>query len=490
MTAPTTTKPGKAELAIAQAIKAAMDAGDFQQAVAVAERGTRRFPDFRYPTMVDSKPVPGSGPSFAEVAETLRQKLPTTAPEVVERVDQVQTPASKAAVAKKAAPAARKTAPAKKAAPKAAVKAKSAPAVTVLRLVHDGVTQTAIFGIEKDSPARLTIGSAKRQDALGRDGLGWWFFRDNESFYIPGSQGYAYDVAKVAEAIERLESLTDADGNPLYRVECEISKTGPDGKALPVRMTREQAQEWQLAYDAARNTLSWALAFGHAKCGQCGAADLDEKTGRLGKGADGMPSVDCATCGAFPAPAPAAKVETVVFAAPLALPAAPSDEVKAECPLCHVMVKVVDGKLALHTFNNGACRGRLGKAVVDVVAAPAVAPARVRKSAPAVAVKATERTDVTGLTVTAAFRDDKVSGQAMRDTAHALRQALSSQITYGRTFKGVRVETRRDKVTKQLVMTVVAGVEGADSDALVKKIEQVVALVNKVRPGGSRLAVV
>lgn len=474
----TATVPAEIKLAarVQGAVKAASEAGDdkvrighYQQAVTLAERGARTYPDYRFPTTAAGT---GSGPSFADVAGKLRAKLPTAAPEVAETVDRAQSPATdvKAPVRKATA---RKAAPRKAAPKKAAPVAESAPATVealVLRLVHDGVNPTSIFGVPKGSPAHKALSGR-------HGGLGWGFWGDDASWYLRRSKGYAADMDAIGAATSALESIKGDAGEQLYRVESAISQTGPDGAPLPVRMSAEQAAAWQKRYDGRRNALSWDLSMGQAVCA-CGVTGLGEKTATLAKDSEGMPVAQCHNCTVAPAP----------VAAVLALPAAPSAET-ADCPLCHQQVKVTGGKLDPHSFRAGACRGRLGMVIEDdpIEDAP-VRPARPRKTTAAPVVDASA--DATGLTVAVQFVDDKVSGQAMKDTATTVRRAVNTQITEARgAFKGVKFEIRREKATRQLIMTVVAGGAGVDVEALAKKITTVINSVNKVVPGSSRLAI-
>jgi hypothetical protein len=458
MSAPTTTMPKLGpEMTLALEIGEAGKIGDPRKALAMATRAANRYPRFEIPA------GQGRTVTFALLRDHFQAEVDKLDAELAEHAtgqDSAQAPArtpepKKPAPAKKAAPA-KKPAP-RKAAPAKAAPAKAAPKVesvkaepTVLSLVHDGVSQTAIFGVEKGSPANRVIGSAKREAADGKPGLGWWFFRDNESFYIPGSQGYAPDYVKINEAIGRLEALTGDNGEQLYRVESAIV-TEVDGKALPVRKTRDEMQAWQQAYTAAQNLASWEIGMGTAVCVTCLAEYLGEKDARITKGANGMPHVECATCAGVAVAEPI-KAEPVV----LALPAAPAvaEVESAECPLCHTMQAVKGGKLALHTFNGGACRGKLGVAVVDVEPDEPVKVTRTRKATSKPAVKVAEPEDATGLVVKIQIQR-ALSKQKQGDVATWMRQAINRQVTKGR--KDMNVELRRDKSTGVATITVIDG---------------------------------
>jgi hypothetical protein len=473
-------------------------ATDPRKAVAMATRAARRFPNFLIPAGGDREVT------FAQMKEHF-EALVAAAPVVA--VQESAPPAARKSTTSKSTTSksttsksttARRTAPVKAAPVKAAPTVEPArTTVTVLQLVHDGVSQTAIFGVPKGSPAVQAIGSAKR------GGLGWWFFRDNLSFYLPGSQGYAPDMAKIGEAVTRLESLTGESGEQLYRVEQSIMST-VDGKALPVRKTRDEMREWQRAYTAAHNRFGWEISMSTAECGTCGAQDLGEKTARIAKGADGMPSVECATCGGFAEPVvripltiakgadgmPPVECACGGFAEPvvripltLALPAAPApvsveQQEKAECPLCKSMQLVKNGKLALHTFNGGACRGKLGVAVVDVEPEAAQTPVRARKSAPKAA-PVTEPVAQTGLVVKIQIQR-ALSKSKQGDVATWMRQAIAKRITNG--HRGMDVELRRDKNTGVATITVIeaAGYVGDLDKAIMAAVSSVAGFGNRI----------
>lgn len=470
------------------ALKLAMDIigttqTDPRAALVKAERAALKFPDFRIPAQ-EGQP----SPTFGEVAEWLRSKVQAPAPES-------QTPPA-VAEPTKTVPAPKKTA-ARKAAPKKAVpvvEPVTAPepvkvVTATLKLVHDGVRQTSIYGVEKDSAAHRAIGRKSN------GGLGWAYYADGDCWYLYRTQGYAPDMARISEAVTALESIRE-EGVQLYRVETDIREVDAEGKALPVRMTRAQAAAWQREYDGARNALHWNLSMEQATCGKCGATGLNETTGRMGKNAAGMPMVECWTCGGFAAPVPVAVPEpavapvTVDLSTMLALPsvATPLPE-SAECPSCHQPVPVKDGKLALHTgkFGNGACRGRLGVVPTDVEAEPAAQPARktaARKAAPVTEpTAAPEQVDASSLVVRFALQAG-LSGSARNATASEVRSALSRKITYGKAFRGVKIETRRDKENHRLVMTVTEGGEGYDAAELADAIGEA---VKSVRGVGNRI---
>lgn len=507
---PNMTVTDQAELVLAQEMTRAAATKDFGGALARAERGARKYPKFTIPA--------GAGqprPTFAQAAEWLRGKIAESesaveesavvaAPEVVEESAAVPAPrkraARKAAPVKAApAPAEPVAAPVEPAAPAEPVKA-AEPAV--LRLVHNGTDPTSIYGVEKGSPAHLTIGSKRN------GGLGWHFWAGGPCFYITRSGGYAVDHVAINLAISKLESLTGDDGAQLYRVQAEISTHDAAGKPLPVRMSADEARRWQLRYDAARNTLWAAMGLRKALCGACGAQGLDQRTGRIGKGDDGMPQVECYTCGGFaaaepvavpvPVAAPAVVAEPVAAPVPVVAPAAsvvdltamlalsavaePKPE-SAQCPLCKEDVPVVGGELGLHTrrFGNGACRGRLGMTVADVEPEPA-APVKARKAAAPVVVDDGSDGE-SGLVVRFALQAG-LSNSARNQTATEVRQALVRRITSGRAFRGVRVETRRDKVNHQLTLTVTDGAEGFDVEELG---DAIAAAVKSVRGVGNRV---
>lgn len=457
-----------------------VDAGekDPARAASIATRAARRFPNFMLPAGADREV------SFAQLrdhyAELAKVAAPVAAPE--ESVppaapEKAPTPARKSTPRKAAAAPARKSATPRK---RAAVPAVETPApvqaaLTVLTLVHNGVEQTAIFGIEKNSPAHLAVGSAKK------GGLGWWFYRDNESFYIPGSQGYAPDYVKINEAIGRLENLKGEHGEQLYRVESTIM-TEVDGKALPVRKTREEMREWQRAYDGAKNTLTWEISMGTAVCATCNATDLGDKTARIVKGADGMPVGQCATCGGFASTAPVRIPVTLALpAAPVQAPESVEQPEKAECPLCKTMQLVKNGKLALHSFNGGACRGKLGVAVVDVEpeeSAPKTRRTRTGAAEKNAAAQPVVVEDAQGLVVKIQIQRT-LSRSKQGDVATDMRKAIERRVT----SRGMRIELRRDKSTGVATITVLesAGRDRVDVEkALIGAVTSVAGFGNRV----------
>lgn len=450
--------------------------GNPQGALSIASRAARMYPEWNWPKKDGS-----AGPTFAQVAAGIRAEM--TASKTKDAGDEsAQTPAparKTVPAAKKAAPAAKKAVPAKKAAPaakKAAPVAESAPTVetTTLRIVHDGVKQTTIFGVEKGTPAVKVIGKA---------GLGWSFWFQGKVFYLPGTQGFAPDTSTIDEAVRALESVTDDEtGAPLYRVETEITTTGPDGKALPVRMSKKSAAEWQRGYTTQHNHLWAALGLSQGECA-CGVQGLDQNTGRVVKGADGMPSVQCGSCGGFAAP----KSETVTVPVTLATLALPAAQESEECPSCKRTVGVVDGKFALHTgrTGNGACRGRRGVVVVDVEPEESEVPAKpvrtrraARVTSPTVAELDVVVQPATGLVLRFALQ--KMSGTAAGNTATEVRQAVSRKIFYGTAFKGAKFEVRRDKKTGEITLTLTEGGEEYDAAALSAELVKVVKSVRGV----------
>lgn len=467
MAATTTRQP---ELVLAQEI-ITLARTNVRGALARAERAAVKYPDFRIPAG-EGQPTP----TFGQVADWLRGQVSEAPAAAAAESAPVKAAPVKAAPAKKA-PAARKVAPVKAPEP---VKV----AVTTLRLVHDGEHQTSIYGVEKGSPAQLAIGSAKR------GGLGWnfWLNGGMATWYLPRTQGHAADMARIGEAVTRLESLTQ-DGQKLYRVEQDIRTADPAGNPLPVRMNRAQAAEWQRDYTAAHNSAGWLLGMGRAVCGKCGAAGLDVSTGRIGKDAAGMPTVECATCGGFAVATPEpVKVEPVRLdlSGMIALSAVPEPKPESvECPVCKQDVPVTGGKLALHNdrFGRGACRGKLGQVVTDVEPEPAPVKAAARKAAAPVAAEPEESGDVDGTVVRMALQAG-MSSSARNATAHEARQVLSRKLTYGKAFRGVKVETRRDKVNHRLVMTVVEGGDGFDVAELA---EEIAKIVKTVRGVGNRV---
>jgi hypothetical protein len=467
---------------------------DYRAALPVAERAAVKFPDFRLPS-----PEGSPNPTFAEMAAWFRIKI---AEQSLATDDGLIPPAeSVAPVAKPARKTAAKKATPVKATPvKAPEPAETVPLIT-LRLVHDGVKQTRLYGTEKGSPAQLAIGSAKAP----KTGLGWRFWSPDESFYIQGSAGFAPNWAKINEAVTRLESLRSDTGEQLYTVKLEITAVTADGEDLPVKMTKAERDayqktqftaEWQRQYNAASNLAIWDLGMGTATCIGCGATGLGEKTGRISKDANRLPVVECHTCGGFSAPEPVAVIvpkSVVDLSGVLALAATaePTPE-SAECPLCRQMLPLTaDGKLPLHTalYRSGACRGRLGVIVVDVEAEPATAEpvkATTRKATPVKALPApgdTALVDATGHVVQFALQSG-MSGTARNATATKVRQALNTKITEGRAFKGVKIETRRDKENHRLVMTVTAG---GGLFTLAELTDAVAAAVKSVRGVGNRV---
>lgn len=464
------------EAAVRAAVEIVRKAGtDIGAALMLAEQAARKFPTFTLPTR-DDKP----GLTFAQVVDGLKAKLADQAGAVLlgQTPAPVQTPESAPKTA------ARKPSTRKAAAKSAAPAAKPAPApapkpveATELRIVHDGVNQTTIFGIEQDTPAVA---------AIGRAGEKWSFWRAEKRFYLRGSQGYAADMARVESAQRALESLKGDLGEPLYRVKLEIATTDADGKPLPVKMTREQAAQWQRAYTAAQNGLYAQLGLRRGVCDGCGAAGLTIDTARIVTGVGNMPITHCATCAGFkaPQPEPVAEPEAVFDLASLAL-ALPAPDERADCPLCKVSVAVVDGKLALHTFRGGACRGRLGMVVEDVE--PEAAAPKTAQRTPA-ARKASEPVKVaqsaSDLLIMFGFQSAQLSSTARKETATDVRRALAAKITYGKEFRGVKIETRNDKVNKRLVLTVTDGGEGVDAAALTAAVTTV---VKSVRGVGNRV---
>lgn len=440
------------------------------QAVAMADRAAARWPEFRLPAQ------PGqTGPTFADVAAHLRELQTPAAPA---REESAPSPAPV-----KAAP--RKSTTRKAAAVKAAPVVEPAPVTVVtatLKLIHDGVNQTSIFGTEKGSPA---------SHALGRNGLKWGFYPAKECWYIRGSQGYAPNNDMINQAVQALESLTE-DGVQLYRVERDVRTEGPDGKKLPVKMSAAQAAAWQKEYTGRENKIGFELRMGTGVCAGCGATGLTEDTGRMIKDSKRLPVTECGTCGGFgapvvePAPAPVLDLSKV-FASPLALPPAPVKAAApvgetAQCPSCKTVQGVVDGKFKLHTSKsgNGACRGKVGVVPTDVEAEPAAVPVKARKVAPAAKPAPAATVDASDLEIKFGIQGGLTKHSA-GELATEIRRALSRKITYGKAFRDVKFSVYLDKSTlKSARVIVVSGAEGFDATELGAEIERVAKSVRGV----------
>lgn len=454
MTAKTTTTRNPAMLLAQQVISDAR-AGKFRTALTKARRGAEKFPTFVVPA-AQGQP----SPTFAQLAEWLGGQA-----DAAERKD---------ASAAESAPVAE---------PKPAPEPERVKVETItLRLVHDGINPTSIFGIGKDTPAHRVVGAKKN------GGLGWFPYSSEQGFcfYLPRSGKFAPNMDAIGEVITRLQAQ-QVDGVQLYRVETQIV-TEMDGKPLPVRMTAAQRQEWQKRFDAARNALDWGLGLGRGEC-RCGVKGLDRRTGRIGKDAQGMPVVECHTCGGFDAPAPVAEPAPVKvdLSALFALAATPAPVPEsAECPSCRTMQPVEGGKFKLHSrpFSGGACRGKLGVPVEDVEAEPAQQPVRkARKAAAApVPVQAEETVSTSGDGVWRFRLQAGLSGKARNETATDVRSALTHKVA--NKFRGTRIETRRDKVNHMLVLTVIELGEGVDL-ALVEA--AVLVAVRSVRGVGNQI---
>lgn len=448
------------------------------QAVAMADRAAARFPEYRFPASQPGQPTP----SFADVAAHLRTLLPAQEPAV--RVE--ESAPVKAAPAKRAA---RKAAPVKAAPVKVAEPAPVTVVTTTLKLVHDGVKQTSIFGTEKGSRAA---------QILGRNGLGWKFWGAGECWYLMGSQGYAPDMGTINEAVAALESAEE-DGVKLYRVETDIRDTDADGVKLPVKMSKAQAAQWQRAYTARDQSINWNLSVGRGVCDGCGASGLTLDTGRKARDGQNLPILQCGTCGGFGAPQAEVPAEVSVsaddllikFAAPLlALPAAPVKaetpaEETAECPACKTVRKVVGGRFELHTsaLGNGACRGKVGEPVADVE--PEAAPAPARKAAARKATAADMGVVVTpaenGMMVKFAIQGG-LSMTSAKELTTDLRRTLDRMITRRGQFKGVKFSCFLDKAERKFVrVEIVEGAEGHDTAALDAEIERVAKSVRGIK---------
>lgn len=440
MTATATAKTADPRMVLAKQIIADNHGGKLRNALAKAQRGAQKYPDFRFPAQNESDP----SPTFAEVAEWLTEQL--AAQEAVEVPVAEAAPEPVAPVKAEPAPKTRSG--------KARVKAEPAPEpvapkvqTSTLRLVHDGENPTVIHGVEKLSPAHLIVGTRE-----GGEGWKWWRAKP-DAFYLPRTGGFAPDTERIRSLIKRLEA-EKVDGVPLYRVETDIV-TELNGVPLPVKRTAAELREWQRAFDAAHNALYWGLGVGRETCGGCGAQGLTRETGRIDRDGDGMPMVKCNTCAGVPvveaAESAPAKMD---LSSLLALPAtaAPVPDM-AECPSCRTQQRVIDGRLDLHErpFGGALCRGRLGVAVEDVEpeSAPEKPGRKARKAEQPVdqAATATVATDVWRFKLQAGL-----SGKSRNDVATNVRRAILRAVT---NKFGVKVEVRRDKVNHQLVMTVV-----------------------------------
>lgn len=472
---PATTKASPADVEAQRIITAA--ASSLGEAIKLADAAAVRFPEYRFPTVVEG----GATPSFADVAAHLRQAQP----QGPASVPQEKTAPAKAAPARKATAPRKVTSPRKAAPVKAApVKAEPAPepvVTTTLKLVHDGVNQTAIFGTTKGSAATK---------ALGRDGLGWKFWGVAESWYIPATQGYAPNMGLINEAVATLEALTE-NGQQLYRVETDIKTVGPDGEKLPVKMSKAEAAAWQRSYNSRDNTIYAALQLGRGVCDGCGATGLTEKTGRKAKGDRGLPILQCGTCGGFGAPAvaepaPATAVDlSALFKAPLALPAAPTVAEESErCPACRTVRKVIDGKFELHTSarGNGPCRGKVGgpATVADVEPEPKTEPVKAARKA-AVPAEPVDLDDEVDTAVKFALQGG-LSRTSARDLATDLRSTLARQITRRGPFKGVTFSAFLDKADLKFIrVEITGGADGFDAAELDAEIERVAKTVRGIR---------
>lgn len=438
-------------------------------AIKLADAAAGQFPDYRFPAEKQGDATP----SFADVAAHLRQ-LAGPAPVQQEKSAQTKAaPAKRATAAKKAAP--------KAAAPKAAPKAEPAPepapvVPSTLKLVHDGVNQTAIFGTTPSSPASKAL---KAQ--------GWRFWRVQESWYLQATQGYAPNMDKINAAVSVLESLTE-DGQQLYRVETDITKTGPDGNPLPVKLDRAAAAAWQKEYTTRENLIYAAVQLGRGECAGCGETGLGEATSRKVKDDKGMPVLQCGTCGGFGAPTvedvtPVKVDMSAIFKAPLALPAAPAvAEETAECPSCKTDQPVIDGKFKLHSNRGAACRGRVGKPVIDVEPEPKAAPAKAaRKTATAAELGIVVTPAEVGTEIKFALQGG-LSKTSAGQLATEVRSALSRQISKRGQFKGVMFSVFRDKAESKWVKVVITeGADGFDAAALDAEIERVTKTVRGIR---------
>ncbi len=448
--------------------------GDTLAALELAETAARKYPKFVFPQV---------GGTFADLAAQFRAALPVEEPQESAPAPRVET--------------------------------------QTLRLVHDGKAPTTVLGVEKDTPAHRI---------LGRDGFKLGFYPANKGWYIKRSGGKAADLPLIARIVKALESArVDGSDTPLYRVEQTIADTNPEtGERLAQSVDRAARAKWQKAYDGRMNSAQWELTFEKAKCATCPATGLSLRTGSITKDADKLPQVQCGTCtGTTPVD---------LTALELAAEPAPVPE-SATCPSCRQLVRVVDGRLDLHTkpFQSTACRGKLGvQPTPDVDPEPATAPepkparkATTRKAAPkaapvvdtsdlqaeltaalmagdnvaaaAVFVRMQERAEAAREAAkpapkaepTGALAEigaswkfatvDGISGSRLKNSATDARQALprafrkAGMKVQTASESGVKVEIRRDRDAKTLVATVVdLPAEGVSAAKLAKIVRQVV----------------
>lgn len=479
----TAVRMDKRIVSVVQGIAGANKQGNRAEAVRLAEAAAVAFPDFDLSAFGRDNM---SG-SFADLAAKMR--------------------GVSASASVKAAPVSE---------PVSLVKAPK-PETTVLRLVHDGVAPTSLFGVPKDSEAHRIIG-AKRNG-----GLGWMWWGGTQAFYIRKSKGYAADMARITEAVEALEAAREA-GVQLYRVDQEIATTLPSGEALPVYESvadkRARRAEWQREYTGRLNSAKWELGIGTAACSTCSRTGLDVRTGRTTQDDANLPWVQCVTCTGEAEPVAVPEVSGLTLALDMIAAELP---LSAECPSCRQLVEVKDGKLALHMkpYASTACRGKLGVAkAADVEPEPAAAapvkPARkartVKATAPAPVSAVVDTSDLQVLMSAALMAGDQAEAarvfQAMSERATAAREAaelaqelladlpaaseagpsvevigtawkfatvtgisgstLKRSATEARSdlaralhakFRGTRVQIERDKDAKVLVATVTAAPE-------------------------------
>jgi hypothetical protein len=509
-------------------------AGKLADALALADEGTRLYPTFTLP----SKPGQPS-PTFAQVAEVCRRKMPApivaepepepvAVPVPVEESAplqaQAQNPVAEPEPAKQlevvvADPQGRdyargadlaaaivaadnlgpgatlmqldaqlcKTGEVLYAVPKppdqedqVAAPAPSAQPepveVKTLRIVHTADAPTSIFGVEKDSAAHRIVGTRKR------GGLGWQWWAPTKAFYLSGSKGFAPNMDRIGEAVQRLEAQ-EQDGQRLYRVELEIATTDVVGKELPRKQTAAEHKAWQREYDSRHNSGLWNLSVGKGAC-RCGTRGLSVHTGRVVKGDDGMPVVKCYPCLGLPMPEPEPEPvatllqeeETLdlgdVAAALLAISAEPAPvPPSAECPSCRQLIEVVKGRLQVHTrspYGGSACPGKLGRAVTDVEPEPA---ATLKKTAAKTTAPQRDQQNAPESVTGAAWKFRLADDARLRQTATQLRSDLLHRVGTISRQQGVRFEVRSDKTDRTLLVTVVEAGEGVDGRTLALQVK-------------------
>lgn len=435
-------------------------AGRLDDAIEKAEQAAAQFPRTRLPGKGGK-----TGPTFKQFADKLRALAAaqvTAEPEPV----QVQAPAE----------------------PVAPVSEPEPVQVQVLRLVHDGVNPTSLFDVVQYSDAHKII---------GKDGLGWRWWRPGKAFYLRASGGQAADMDKINEAVAKLQETG------LYRVELEIATTGPDGKPLERKRTAAERQAWQKAYDTALNTLRWNLSIGRAAC-DCGTAGLTEQTGKIAKDGEGMPVGKCYTCAGLPMPETA--VPVVDVAALLEIGAEPALRStltfpdSEQCPSCRQMIQVEQTargrrfKLHDRPMSGRACRGVPGRPVVDVEPEPASQPVRKvlaqvgpKVQTSTVAAPAAAESEPESV-VGAQWKFKLLDGANGRATARDLRSDLNARVVaqHGGS-KHMEFEVRLDKKARTLVVTLERAPESAKRTIVSTQVKGVSLTVRGVAPTVGRV---